>query len=215
MIRQALRVGLMGGLLLSVSFAVLSESRGYEKYQYCLTCHGSTGQGNRVVEAPAIKGADEYFLRRQLQDYRAQKRGAHIETDPTGAEMAAVARGLDDEEIPKIAGFLQSLQRNPPQHDGVSGDFAKGKANYNKVCGACHGPLAQGSEPLQAPALDHLNDWYLVSSFNKYLNGVRGGANEDISAQQMRAIAQNLPEGFLIEDVAVYIRSLRNSNNEK
>jgi cytochrome c553 len=194
---------------LAISSISLAEELEGGQYQYCLLCHGSAGQGNSVVKAPAIAGIDEFYLRQQMASYRMSIRGDDYQVDPEGAEMAAVARVIADHEVDEIIRLLSSVQSNAPSHTGVEGDMDTGKASYTQMCAACHGAAAQGNELMKAPGLVHLNDWYVVSSFNKYVNGVRGKSAQDSSAQQMRAIVQGLPENFSIEDIAVYIRSIK------
>lgn len=200
--------GLTYSILLMISSVSLAEQLDNGKYKYCLLCHGSAGQGNSIIQAPAIAGVSEFYLRQQVANYRSTRRGDDYHSDPAAAEMAAAARTIADEEIAAIAGFLKSLEGQRSSHDGVEGNSVAGQASYMQACSSCHGSAAQGSELLKVPALNYLNDWYVVSSFNKYISGARGKSLQDASAQQMRAIVQGLPQDFSIEDIAAYIRSL-------
>ncbi|MEC9086505.1 MAG: c-type cytochrome, partial [Pseudomonadota bacterium] len=43
--------------------------------RYCTTCHGTDGRGNEGTEAPRLAGMEDWYLRRQLENFRAGIRG--------------------------------------------------------------------------------------------------------------------------------------------
>ena len=155
--------------------------------RHCSTCHGSQLQGNPTLQAPALAGIERWYLQEQLQAYHARQRGAAgFERDPAGKEMQTVAR--------QLAAPAQRLraERYVAQH-----------------CASCHGETAQGNAALHAPALARLNDWYLASAWNKYLQGQRGATPGDSPwATGMAALARSLPAEFAINDVLTHLASL-------
>ena len=83
-------------------------SAGQGAYANCVSCHGQTGQGNPVMNGPALAGLDAPYLERQLEHFRAGRRGAHTE-DPWGASMVPLAQQLDSETSAQVAAYLASL----------------------------------------------------------------------------------------------------------
>lgn len=76
----------------------------------CAPCHGTSGQGNRVLSAPSLAGQEDRYLARQLNDFRAGIRGAD-RRDPPGRIMRAWAASLaDDHEIQSVAAYVASLE---------------------------------------------------------------------------------------------------------
>ena len=47
--------------------------------RYCTTCHGVEGIGNIAIEAPRLAGMEAWYLKRQLENFRAGIRGKHGE----------------------------------------------------------------------------------------------------------------------------------------
>ena len=80
---------------------------------------------------------------------------------------------------------------------------------YATHCASCHGTRGEGNATLNAPGLARLNDWYLVTSYDKYRGGLRGNAPAPAPAASMQALAQSLPAQFAIEDVALYLNGLQ------
>ena len=39
--------------------------------RYCMTCHGAEGQGNVGIQAPRIAGMEAWYLKLQLEKFRA------------------------------------------------------------------------------------------------------------------------------------------------
>lgn len=65
----------------------------------CASCHGDMGQG--VADNPKLTGLSPADVESKLKDYRAGKQmGAKT------AIMASIAKGLSDEEISALAGYL-------------------------------------------------------------------------------------------------------------
>ena len=73
--------------------------------RYCTICHGSDGKGNEAIQAPRLAGMEAWYLKRQLENYRAGIRGNHAE-DIAGIEMQPMAEKLSDESITDIIGWI-------------------------------------------------------------------------------------------------------------
>ena len=71
-----------------------------------------------------------------------------------------------------------------------------------------HGGNAQGNDVLGAPALAGLNDWYLRSSYQSYLDGVRGSHPDDFYGAQMSRLAPAVADRDDIDDVIAFITTL-------
>lgn len=172
----------------------------------CVACHGANGEGNQALNAPANAGQADWYVIRQLKNYKEGVRGTH-EKDTYGAQMRPMALTLaDDAAIENVAAYLASLPAPKPAPT-VEGDAEAGKKVYG-VCVACHGSNAEGNKALNAPGLTGQHDWYLVRQIKNYKDGIRGTHPKDIFGQQMRPMAMTLGTDTQINDVVAYIQSL-------
>lgn len=80
----------------------------------CLSCHSVAALGliEKAIIGPRIAGQYDYYIAKQLRDYRS---GLRTENDPEQI-MTKIARQLSDEDIAGLAAFLS---RNPALHDEV------------------------------------------------------------------------------------------------
>lgn len=171
----------------------------------CMTCHGGYGQGSEVVGGPKLAGMESWYLKKQLMGFRSGFRG--IEKDYIPAfEMRALAATLSDEEIDRVVADIAEWQ-DVPVAATLEGDAAAGK-NLYAPCAACHGANAEGNEALGAPALAGRNDWYLLHQLERFSTGPRGSHADDVTGQQMRAMATTLPDESTRLNVLAYINSL-------
>lgn len=74
---------------------------GKGKTRACLTCHGIDGM-SRVPNAPNLAGQNEWYLARQLRDYRAGKRTHQV--------MSIVTKNLSDTDIGDLAAWYASIK---------------------------------------------------------------------------------------------------------
>lgn len=91
----------------------------------------------------------------------------------------------------------------------ATGDAAKGKVTFDKVCATCHGAQAQGNKALAAPALWQQESWYMVAQIQKFKSGVRGSHAKDTQGAQMKAMVVQLKDDAAIADVVAYIKTLK------
>ena len=176
-------------------------------YKTCAGCHGANGEGNASLQAPALVNLDNWYLKRQIENFRSGVRGSNA-NDTWGLQMAAQAAVLaDDAEVDSVVAQIASFANTAPAVT-VSGDIARGKDFYSMTCGACHGPDGVGNEALNAPSLRGLDDWYLVRQYGNFRDGLRGTHAEDLYGQQMQRMGQVLKSDQDIRDVAAYLTSL-------
>lgn len=196
------------GLALFAAGSFAQDARhGADGYKLCASCHGFKGEGNRLVNAPALAAQEDWYLERQIQNFRDGVRGASPD-DPHGHVMAQMTRGLtSDISIADIVAYIGKL---PEPHPGaaIDGDAARGKSLYS-ACAACHGESAEGNAVLNAPALATTDDWYQVRQLQLFKDGLRGAHADDVYGQQMRPMAGVLVDDAALRDVASYINSLK------
>lgn len=84
--------------------------RGKDHYNMtCGACHGPEGIGNVVLNAPSLRGVDDWYLVRQYQNFRDGIRGTHKD-DAYGQQMQRMGQVLKkDQDIRDVAAWLNSL----------------------------------------------------------------------------------------------------------
>lgn len=171
----------------------------------CATCHGGYGVGNPIVGGPSLAGLEPWYLKRQLEGFRAGYRGNEFDYVP-GNEMKASVVRLSDAEIENLVSFISKWEPVVPEKS-IVGDANNGSALYAS-CAACHGINGEGNELLGAPALVGRDDWYMARQLKLFMSGDRGGNPEDVYGQQMRAGVQALNTEQDINDVLAYINTI-------
>jgi cytochrome c oxidase subunit 2 len=84
-------------------------ARGQGLYAVCSTCHGPNAEGMHEMNAPALAGREEWYLIRQLENFKSGVRGTHAD-DVYGRQMAPMAQLLADAQaIQDVAAYLSSL----------------------------------------------------------------------------------------------------------
>lgn len=185
-------------------------AQGRSLYPTCATCHGQNAEGMKALNAPGLAHQEVWYLERQMNNFRADFRGAH-EGDTYGAQMAPMAKTLANEEAVKaVVAYIKTLPGKRPEKT-VEGDVSNGKNYYNQICAACHGNNAKGLESLQSPALVGTDDWYLERQTINFMKGIRGMHPKDTYGSQMHAIAQSIPDEQTVRDVVAYIQTLSES----
>jgi cytochrome c oxidase subunit 2 len=81
---------------------------GRERYATCAACHGANARGIAATNAPRLQGMSDWYMARQLKNFRDGVRGAHAQ-DVYGSQMALVAGMLrDDAAIGDILAYINS-----------------------------------------------------------------------------------------------------------
>jgi cytochrome c oxidase subunit 2 len=173
----------------------------------CGACHGAAGEGNRALGAPALTQLSSDYLARQLTHFVSGVRGAHPDDD-AGKRMALSVANLSESDIPDLAALITTELPPAQPASTITGDAARGEDYYVNICSACHSGNGQGNDALGAPALAGINDWYLKSSYQSYLEGIRGTHPEDFYGAQMARLAPALSKGDDVDDVIAFIITL-------
>jgi cytochrome c oxidase subunit 2 len=91
-------------------FAAGDVERGKTLFAVCATCHGDRAEGMQEMNAPALAGREEWYLKRQLQNFKSGARGTDS-SDIYGLQMAPMAQLLQDEQaMADVAAYLASLK---------------------------------------------------------------------------------------------------------
>ncbi|HKE97147.1 MAG TPA: c-type cytochrome [Povalibacter sp.] len=86
-----------------------NPDRGKALYATCSSCHGVQGQGVWSTNAPRLANMSDWYLQRQMNNFREGIRGRHPQDFP-GAQMASIARSLADEQsISDVLDYVHTL----------------------------------------------------------------------------------------------------------
>ncbi|MBT8061764.1 MAG: c-type cytochrome [Xanthomonadales bacterium] len=84
--------------------------RGADLYVTCSSCHGKQGQGIWSMNAPRTVGMSDWYIARQLNNFRQEIRGAHPR-DKYGEQMVFMAKTLKDETaVNDLVAYLNTLE---------------------------------------------------------------------------------------------------------
>jgi cytochrome c553 len=156
------------------------------KLQVCSACHGANGVPINAT-TPVIWGQTEYFMVKQLHDYKSADRESAI--------MATFAKTLTQAELRPAAAYFAAktwpARTTPaaavPAPDGIA------------VCQICHQPGFVGALP--APRLAGQSYEYLVEAMRGFADGDRTNNADMVKLMQELPAAQR-------EKIARYIPSL-------
>ena len=181
---------------------------GQALYAVCSACHGAQGEGNKALNAPKLSGQAEWYLSRQLMNFKQGARGVK-DQDINGKVMAPMVANLSaTTDITNVSAYIRTLPDTPVVQT-IQGNLSKGKDLYNSTCAACHGLNGVGVESTKAPRLQNMSDWYLVTQLNNFSSGVRGTHPKDLYGQQMSSVASFLTQEQTINDLVAYIGTLK------
>jgi cytochrome c oxidase subunit 2 len=195
---------------LAAPAASRADERGAAVFVLCTQCHGDAGEGNQAFGAPAIAGLPLWYVQSQLLKFRSGLRGRHFD-DLEGMRMRPMSLTLrkdkdgNDVDVDAVASHVAALPpvRTPATVSG--GDAARGATLYAQTCASCHGVQGQGSQDQSAPPVVGMSDWYLLSSLQKFKDGVRGGDLNDMTAVMMRPMAMALEDQQAMKDIIAHI----------
>lgn len=180
---------------------------GQAAYATCQACHGASGEGNELLNAPRLAGLDGWYIERQLHNFRSGLRGAH-EQDTFGKQMVAFASMLDATATRNVIAYLATLPDARAARSSVAGDAESGRSLYT-TCAGCHGIQGQGVWTTQAPRLAAMGDWYMVRQLKNFREGIRGAHPQDVRGRQMAFMARVPRDDRAIADLATYIHTLK------
>ena len=135
-----------------------NPQKGKATFAQCVACHGPNAGGNQALNAPPLNMANDWYLVRQLGNFKKHIR-AYAPADASGASMAAIAATLSDEQVMKdVVAYIATLDNSsaaspqaaaassitladlPKYEQGSPELVAKGKGLFNTNCAVCHGP---------------------------------------------------------------------------
>ena len=179
---------ILGTLVISAALAAPANAAESidAKLQICSSCHGENGQ---PIDAtiPIISGQTEYFLVKQLHDYKSGDRENLV--------MASFAKRLTQAELRPAAAYL-SKKSWPVRPTPVA---AQSPPDGIAVCQICHQPNFVGALP--APRLAGQSYEYLVEAMRSFAEGDRTNNADMVKIMQELSTAQR-------ETIARYISSL-------
>jgi cytochrome c oxidase subunit 2 len=180
---------------------------GQQGYAVCAACHGAQGEGNPALNAPKLAGQGDWYLKRQLQNYKSGARGTN-EKDTFGKMMAPMAATLADEAaINNVVAYIKTLPDQPAPATVIK-HGTRGSTIYEN-CSACHGAAGQGVQATNAPRLKGMSDWYMVTQLKNFRQGVRGAHMKDPYGPQMVSMAAMLTDDKSIDDVVAHVNTFK------
>ena len=84
--------------------------KGKVHYSTCSVCHGVDGKGNEALGSPDLTIPNDWYLVRQLRNFKSGRRGSHP-GDTYGMQMRASMQLLaDNEAIIDVVSYINTLQ---------------------------------------------------------------------------------------------------------
>jgi len=176
-------------VVLAALAAPANAAEGIEaKLQVCGSCHGENGQ---PIDAtiPIIWGQTEYFLVKQLHDYKSGDRENLV--------MASFAKRLTQAELRPAAAYFAS--KSWPARSTPVPAAAASPPNGIAVCQICHQPNFVGGLP--APRLAGQSYEYLVEAMRSFAEGERTNNADMVKIMEQLSPAER-------ETIARYISGL-------
>ena len=172
-----------------------------------MPCHGTHGEGNLALRAPAIAGLPDWYLTTEITKFQKDIRGAHPD-DMEGHRMRPMARTLYHKgDVEAVVAYVSAM---PPTwvKPTIKGDAVAGQQRYATVCIACHGADGKGAQAMGSPPIANQADWYLVAQLKKFKTGMRGAHPLDTQGAMMRAMSSTLTDTLAMRDVVAYVKTL-------
>ena len=88
-----------------------NAKKGQQPYSVtCGACHGADGRGIEAMNAPRLKGMNDWYLVTQLKNFRDGIRGMHPQ-DLYGLQMGLMAAMLtNDQAISDVVAYINTLR---------------------------------------------------------------------------------------------------------
>ena len=99
----------------------MPSSSNLQSLPLCQSCHGDKLQGNESLKAPLISGLSQWYLYRQMKNYKDGIRGNHPQ-DIFGQSMRLSIMNLSDNELQALAEHIStiSVDKQPKKHSKVT-----------------------------------------------------------------------------------------------
>jgi cytochrome c oxidase subunit 2 len=86
-----------------------NADNGKDIYTVCAYCHGGDGMGKQALNAPRIAGSSDWYMARQLANFKSGLRGAHPK-DYYGYQMSLMGITVRDEQaINDVIAYINTL----------------------------------------------------------------------------------------------------------
>ena len=82
--------------------------KGKVVYNTCLACHGPNGKGNKALGAPNITELSDWYMLRQLNNFKTGIRGGP--KDPKGMMMAPMVKAMTEQQFKDVIAYVRSLK---------------------------------------------------------------------------------------------------------
>lgn len=203
--RKCLLFAVVTALLYSHALAENTDE-GKRVFSSCVSCHGEHGEGSAKSGAPRLAGQHQWYLLRQITNFRSGIRGDLAE-DSFGANMRKLEHKFAEaKNIESLVAYISTLKA-PESSPTLEGNIRRGKKLY-KSCRTCHGENGEGKRSHNTPRLNEQYDWYMSRQLTNFKRGLRGKHPEDKIGRLMRVMAQRLKNEQAVNDVVVYIKTL-------
>ena len=84
-------------------------AHGEKLYAVCAYCHGQNGEGIQAMNAPRASGMNDWYIARQLNNFKDGIRGSHL-NDYDGFQLGFLSKTLHDEQaINDIVAYINTL----------------------------------------------------------------------------------------------------------
>jgi cytochrome c oxidase subunit 2 len=85
-------------------------NKGKEIWRICASCHGDDGKGIELLGSPQIAGIPDWYIQRQLANFKSGIRGTHKD-DIFGRQMAVVQEVMlpDDQSVLDVIAYINTL----------------------------------------------------------------------------------------------------------
>jgi cytochrome c553 len=172
----------------------------------CAPCHAPNGNGYPSEFSPKISGQEDWYLSRQLMNFRNDLRGDN-DGEIWAKQMNFHIKDFAPSQLQAFVDHIETLEDTPAEVT-IDGDTARGRQLYTQTCALCHGDEAMGNRGLNSPRLAGMSDWYMVIQLEKFRSGLRGRHPDDIYGAQMVPFSMTIPDEEALRDVVSYINTL-------
>jgi len=88
---------------------------GKQAYETCVPCHGENGEGAVALDAPRLSNQHDWYIVRQLENFKAGVRGGH-QNDIYGAQMRIMSQMLEtDARVRAVAAYIATMEYQAEQ----------------------------------------------------------------------------------------------------
>ena len=165
----------------AVKHSTPNLDQGAEVFRTCATCHGPDGGGTLDGQVPRIAGQHTSVLRKQILDYRYDRRWDLLMESIAGRHDLPNAQTIAD-----VTAYISRIDQDPQIGHGDGRLLQQGAASYAQLCRGCHGIAAQGDAAHTIPRLAGQHYEYLRRQIYDAVDGRR----PNFSAAHIRLLAR-------------------------